>query len=347
MQNSPSRCVATNQSVDRTKINLMNGLQKEELEPFYYFRRNPILCGLMSFRSSLSMNELGLAVTNSWGSTIAAAHLYNALRHELPNFPQWLDMEALILIHSTDRIFWRPDLPSTTPEYSKSYDDATGIGKMLAQLRAGHYMVSPDNISQRGIGAVSVVSSMYHERFCYDHRRKVHNLPEVEQILNSSSQKELERSLCGLRLLVESPSSTTLTTQAPDRALTTQFEETRTLTKIQLLETLCARVSEESYALNFDYFSFHERCTLLLQGVYEEFKSEVVEISGQELDGGSGELPCGAYWIFKLMEDAEKKDMVLERLGRVMEGVVREESGNVIADLREFLGTDRVARISR
>ena len=42
---------------------------KQPIEAFYYLRRNPILCGLMKFRFSLSLNEFGLMTSNQWGST--------------------------------------------------------------------------------------------------------------------------------------------------------------------------------------------------------------------------------------------------------------------------------------
>jgi len=57
----------------------------------------------MVFRFSLTMNELGLFNSNQWGATIAAAHLYNAVRHEQEDFPQWLDMEALLCTSNSNR----------------------------------------------------------------------------------------------------------------------------------------------------------------------------------------------------------------------------------------------------
>jgi len=65
----------------------------------------------MIFRFSLTLNELGLKTTNWWGSTIAAAHLFNAVRTDDSSFPRCLDMEALILIHSRECIFWPPNYP--------------------------------------------------------------------------------------------------------------------------------------------------------------------------------------------------------------------------------------------
>jgi hypothetical protein len=97
---------------------------------------------------------------------------------------------------------------------------------------------------------------------------------------------------------------------------------------------------QESYTLNFDYFSFHTRCMLLLKAVYEEFEEEVKEECGA-LDWGSGELPVLPYWLFKWMGEETIKESILERLGRVMKGVVEEEGRKEIEALRSFLTKGR------
>lgn len=53
----------------RTDLHVKHGVPASEVEPFYYLRRNPVLCGLMSFRFSLTMNEIGLKNSNQWGAT--------------------------------------------------------------------------------------------------------------------------------------------------------------------------------------------------------------------------------------------------------------------------------------
>jgi len=221
---------------------------------------------------------------------------------------------------------------------------------MLAKRNAGSEYVTPGKACQRGIGAVSVVSNIYHPRFCFANKRQVNTLPDVEKILNSMSQNEMQDSLEGLRLLSKDPEAISLDLlsnmksdlRVQDRALTNQFENTHSLTNIQLLDALCTRVSEESYALNFDYFSFHKRCTLLLKSVYDEFKDEVSGTGGAELDWTVGELPVVPYWIFKMLEDEEKKAEVLERLSKVMKGIVVEEGSKEVFALREFLDGGRL-----
>ncbi|CZR62083.1 uncharacterized protein PAC_11980 [Phialocephala subalpina] len=186
----------------RTELHLRHGEDESDIEPYYYLRRHPILCGLMKFRFSLTLNELGLAESNKWGATIASAHLYNAIRHEDPSFPKWLDMEALIIIHSNRRIFWRDRLPSDPVQYSRSYERATGVSEAMEQRHlSSSGVMAPKKLHERGIGPVSVVSTQYHNRFCFAHDHRVETLPDVERILNESAEDEIEYSLSRLRLL--------------------------------------------------------------------------------------------------------------------------------------------------
>jgi hypothetical protein len=104
---------------------------------------------------------------------------------------------------------------------------------------------------------------------------------------------------------------------------------------MQLLDVLRTRAMQESYALNFDYFSFHTRCMLLLKAAHGEFEKEVKE--------AFGELPVVPHWLFKWMEDEGKRMGVMERLSKVMKGVVEKEGIREIVALRSFLahGTER------
>jgi hypothetical protein len=112
-------------------------------------------------------------------------------------------MEALILIHSNQRIFWRDCLPSDPGQYSRSYERATGVSEMMVQRNSSlsRPINSPRNIEKRGIAPVSIVSVQYHQRFCFANRRPINTLPQVEALLNNIADQEIESSLSGLRLL--------------------------------------------------------------------------------------------------------------------------------------------------
>ena len=291
------------------------------------------------------MPPLRLAL--SLRQVVAAAHIYNTMRHELPTFPQWQDMEALILSHSVNRIFWRENVPSSTAQYRRSYERTTGVSEMIAQhdeKRAAKVIVAR-NVEQRGIGPVSLVSAQYHGRFCFAANENIETLGGVEKILNLATEYEMECSLRGLRLLEEA--NTPLSNrsliianhQALDRvsscSLTRQSQRTHTLPNIQLLHALGTRVSQESYTLNSDYLSFHIRCMLLLKAVYGEFENDIIA-THTKLDWGCAELLVVPHWLFLWMEDETRRSDLVERLGQIMGPFIKEEGGAEIAALRQL-----------
>jgi hypothetical protein len=232
---------------------------------------------------------------------------------------------------------------------------------MIAQRKSGGVMtIMPKGVKERGIAPIPGVSAEYWERMCFAHKERVHTLPDVEKVLNSIAENEMQHSLAGLRLLGSSTSQVLSlpAAEAPltplaqarafenrvpvaqsssNRALTNQFERTHTLTNVQLLHVLVTRISQESYALNFDYFSLHERCMLLLKAVYEEFKKEVVE-RDDELDWGRAELPVLPHWLFEMLQDDKVKGGTLSRLEKAMEPFVKEEGDHEVLRVREFFG---------
>ena len=290
---------------DRLKLHIDHGESQDDVEPFYYLRRHPVLCGLMIFRFSLTMNELGLSNSNQWGATIASTHLYNAVRQELPEFSQWLDMEALIMIHSNQRIFCRDRLPSDPVQYSRSYERSTGVSSMISHYASSvQPVITPKTPIKRGIGSVSIVSQQFHNRFCFACARPIITLPNLELVLNEVAEGEIQSSISGLRLIMDAnypknDQSRAITNypSEPER-LTAQLQSTHALTNVQLLDALGQRISQESYTLNFHYFSFHSCCMFLLKAVYDEFKLEIKR-AGREIDWGNAELPIVPHYIFR------------------------------------------------
>jgi hypothetical protein len=242
-------------------------------------------------------------------------------------------MEALILIHSNQRIFWRDNLPSKPYQYSNSYERATAVSEMIAQRNADEQpIIRPGRMTGRGIAPVSVVSEQYRKKFCWYTESLLLELPDVEKVLDSTAQNEIDQSLAGFRKLedhkpiqkstADISNSAMATYKLPaansDRFLTTQFQKTHSLTRIQFLDALSTRISQESYTLNFDYFTFHTRCMRLLKAIYEDFEDEIKDLDG-ELDWGRGELPLVPHWLFAFLEDDKKRANTVERLRRVMQ----------------------------
>lgn len=72
-----------------------------EMAPHHLLRMNPLLCGVLEFNFTIRMQKAGLRAMNDWGAAAAIAHLYSAIRHEMPNgeFERWPDMDWFIALH--------------------------------------------------------------------------------------------------------------------------------------------------------------------------------------------------------------------------------------------------------
>jgi hypothetical protein len=89
-------------------------------EPYFLLRRHPLYYGFLVFCLQWTMQDIGIKITNYRGATMAAANLYNAVRHEVPNSGGWQDMESFISIHTCEHIFvGRP--PNNAKEYFRRY----------------------------------------------------------------------------------------------------------------------------------------------------------------------------------------------------------------------------------
>lgn len=91
--------------------------------------------------------------------------------------------------------------------------------------------------------------------------------------------------------------------------------------------------------MNFDYVALHVRCLLLLQALYEEFRTEVSEKGGddEELEMGSGILSQVVYWVFEILQDRDTRKHTLERVERVMRPVVELEGDHEVERVRDFV----------
>ncbi|CVK86195.1 uncharacterized protein FMAN_06446 [Fusarium mangiferae] len=75
------------------------------VEKYRILKRSPILAGLALYYHRAEMHEVGLRVTNQWGSIILPAHLENAIREEGLTKTWWLDMDTLFEIFGDEAFF--------------------------------------------------------------------------------------------------------------------------------------------------------------------------------------------------------------------------------------------------
>ncbi|TGO10171.1 hypothetical protein BTUL_0142g00080 [Botrytis tulipae] len=295
---------------------------EEKHEKFSYLRRNPVMCGLLIFVSTMRYNESGVRNTAFEPSTMSCIHLYNALRQEsrkdLDEYPEWKDMEFLIMMQSVDRLFARRDPPYIPNDYVVSYAQKIrkrGPRKLELQHESGlaryhHVMVCvPENCDHYG------------------------HSDDINSFFSVSFSDKLDKLLSGLKNIFPgnqlSPSDISSDLKDLNHQLKTKFSKQKLKpTYVDYLQVMIGIVEKEALFLYFDWHGMYSTCMYLLMKLREEFRSEIDRApSGIPLIPNLSDLDKVAYFLLKRLGESEglRKDTV-KRLRKVFNG---RSSGNL------------------
>ncbi|KAJ3533488.1 hypothetical protein NM208_g7962 [Fusarium decemcellulare] len=157
-------------------------------------RRSPIVAGLALYHFRAEVHDVGLAVTNAWGSIIPLAHLYNAVVMEGHSDGFWADMELLFDMLGEEQFFvgGRPD---NTADYVTRYMLQIGVSaSVFTNRRRRSKKVNIDDFSRGGTRFLkprAPIHSSLLERYQKNTSRMNWSPKSIEEIL-SHSQKQQE-----------------------------------------------------------------------------------------------------------------------------------------------------------
>lgn len=83
-------------------------------DPSLFFKRNPVLCGLLTLNLNMLLQASGHTLVGAWGSAIYPIHLYNACQHSGGLDREWEDTEYIYQLHTPQRLF--VGAPPTEPQ---------------------------------------------------------------------------------------------------------------------------------------------------------------------------------------------------------------------------------------
>ncbi|TGO63077.1 hypothetical protein BCON_0015g00050 [Botryotinia convoluta] len=301
---------------------------QKEHEKFSYLRRNPVMCGLMIFVSTIRYNDSGVRNAAFEPSTMSCIHLYNALRQEsrkdLDEYPEWKDMEFLILMQSVDRLFARRDQPSNPRDYVVSYEKKIQKrGPRKRKLQHG-----------------SDLAKLYHSGVC-TLKDCDHHGYSAESFLIATFSDKLDKLLSSLKNIFpgnqlspgtvdDAPSNLSNDLEDLNQRMITDFlaKKKSKSTNVDFLRVMTRRIEKEALFLYFDWHGMYATCMYLLMKLREEFRSEIDRApSGIPLNPKLSDLDKVAHFLLKRLGKSEgvRKDTV-ERLRKVFN---RRFSGNL------------------
>ena len=280
-------------------------------EPFYIHQQHPLWCGIMLFSLHLHAQELGTTLVNAWGSALYAAHLYNAVRQEKSCENTWPEMEALIQIHSEERMLvgGRPKDPD---QYLKRFLICMGYSTVPFHQGNRSRGIKASKQGPRSLLEVSPVARLFKKRFMEGGSAGalLDDLTLLEEFLNNRFESKTDWST----FPTGNPSNSSeravdleVQARAAGSRVSKKLAQTQELHPVELLLALYGSIEDETSELSFDYFGFHQKCWSLLRVVQKELHQSLLPyVDGPGYLDNETQLPFVVGYIFATAAQSDK-----------------------------------------
>jgi hypothetical protein len=288
----------------------------EEYERFYLLKRQPILCGLLAFYTTLMLKHIGVKYCNLFGTAVFPAHLYNALQQKPNPVSSWPAMESLINLHTPESVFigGRPKtIDSCLKQIRLSFGHS--VVEFAANQRRGARELAISKDGQRDLGETAPLCKFFHERF-YQGMPVAILVHKIEELLNKQAQERAQKQ------------------KHKSKTLRHEWSRYDRLSPTQLLEALSVSLVLQLPRLRFNYFDLHRQSIEMLRKVNAELKEDFTQILGAEYIEDDSELPLVCLWTLPLSNQLEKlardiglrgaKNYFLEKTGKAFEDFLNE-----------------------
>ncbi|CZR63378.1 uncharacterized protein PAC_13275 [Phialocephala subalpina] len=307
--------------------------------PHYYYENHPLLCGLMVANITLSMQDIGIQLSDHWGCITAMAHLYNAAQNSHYLEHSWPDMEALIRIHG-EANFFVGNRPVGAENYFIGYQLAKGVSAQTF-TSASPYRGAIRNGKILKPGQASSTASIFFNRYACEHGepRLQITLHDVERLLTGLAKDEEERDQDS-----KEP-NTPRRSNSDRRKVAKSFKASRKLSPIELLKMLSRNLASEHTELNFDYVGMHLRCINMLRAIHDANLPQLQEEFPQYAMTPSGmpdkELTKIASWVLSglftdMLAGFERESVLMAVASAVLRHKIKTEGRIELDSVKEI-----------
>lgn len=302
----------------------------------FFFKKNPILCGLMMFQNNSRMQLIGQGLVNQWYDVQQMAFLYNLVQKVPDSRLDWPDIEAFIKIHGESHIFIG-DRPENAAESLNRLEAATGISSITRfardARRTGNWH-RPDGKRNRLLEPTTKVANMF--RGSYGKSEQTRNIANadfgklLDELTNTSrtAKKGVRRGRMDQSLT------------NPEDLLLNKWSSKHSLGALQFLALVRTKLHEEEPVLMFNYFGMHQRSIEMLRRIRDKEHHKFVQYFT------AGYMPDDS-WISNLVILIHHVARGSAAAGREM-GLASDRNGNTVVSriimscgdvMREYLKT--------
>lgn len=242
-------------------------------DEYFFYKKNPILCGLLMFQLTSRMQIIGQGLVNQWYDVQQMAFLYNLVQ-KVPNETlEWPDIEAFISIHGENRIFVG-DRPKNAAESLNRLEAATGISSVTRFARDARRTRNwhlPDGKRNRLLEPTTKVTNMF--RDSYGKSQQTRNIANadfgklLDELTNTSptAKKGTKKGKKGQSLA------------NPEELLLNKWTSKHSLGALQFLALVRTKLHEEEPAFMFNYFGMHQRSVEMLRRIRDKEHHKFVQ----------------------------------------------------------------------
>ena len=219
-----------------------------------------------------------------------AGHLYNAARQERLLPKAWKDMELLVALQSTERLFVGGQ-PKDLDGYLKRFLLSMGYSATLfaSNRRRGAPIASARG--SRGLSELCAVGALFKGRYCSNDQTVSWTLDSIKPIIESKTEEDSDDE-------DSKKDSTKVKTAASGALLRKSKRVNQSIEMTDFLEDLVGALHAEQLELNVDYLRVHRFCWRLLGQVHEDCIPHLLETYGAGCLETESQLPFVVGHIF-------------------------------------------------
>ena len=259
-------------------------------EPFRLLRQYPLLCGLWSFAIQMNAHELGIDFANAWGSIMYASHLYNATRQEKLLSKPWKDMELIIALQSTERLFVG-NTPNDLESYLKRFLLSMGYSPTVFASNRRRNAPIASARGPRGLSELCGAGTLFKGRYCSNEHSVTWTTESMQPIIDAKMEDDSDSEDSRRK------GSSKVKTAVSGSLIRRPKRISKTVPTIDFLRDLAHALHAETLELSVDYLRLHRSCWMLLRQVNDACKPQLLDKIGAGYLEKESQLPFVVGYI--------------------------------------------------
>ena len=283
----------------------------------------------------MDAQELGISFANAWGSIMYTSHLYNAARQERLLSKPWRDMELLIALQSTEKLFVG-GAPKDLDGYFKRF--TLSMGYSASAFASNRRRTAPIASARgpRGLSELCTAGTLFKGRYCRNDQSVTWTPESIQPIIEAKMDDDSDNEDPTGRFARVNTAESGSLIRRPKRS-------SGSIPTTDFLQDLAIAIHAETLELSVDYLHLHRSCWMLLRNVNDACKPQLLEQIGAGYLERECQLPFVVGYIFMVATQTngvanlllprrpgvQVSSRLLARAAEALEGMIDSRAGEI------------------